>query len=328
MREPGQRRALALGLAGSAYTRTVPFDASLAAIDHAYLTTTGRSSGRPREIEIWFVARGAILLVMAGGGEGANWVRNLRRNPSVQVRVAGQTWDAWARVVSDPDEEAFARAALVAKYQPGYQGDLSGWGRTALPVALELWESLTVPQVSEIMRGAPFAWRIAGGHAIEAFVGRVLRGHGDLDISIGRPDHLSARAHLASWDVRAADPPGSLRPWSPNETLPPAVHDAWCRRDRNAPWAFQLVIDEFDGSDWVFRRDARVRRPLASLTFRRGGVPFLVPEVQLLFKAKAVRTKDQADFEACLAMLETPARAWLAEALRLTHPGHPWLERL
>jgi hypothetical protein len=57
-------------------------------------------------------------------------------------------------------------------------------------------------------------------------------------------------------------------------------------------------------------------------------VPYLVPEVQLLFKAKARRPQDDADFENVRAALEPAQRTWLAGALRIVHPGHPWTRHL
>src|SRR5689334_8895263 len=98
--------------------------------DYCYLTTTGRKTGLPREIEIWFGLEGRTLYLLAGSGERADWVRNLRKNPSVHVRVRETTYEAQARVVTDPEEDARARRMLVEKYQPHYKGDLANWGQT------------------------------------------------------------------------------------------------------------------------------------------------------------------------------------------------------
>lgn len=113
--------------------------ADAAAEQFCYLTTIGRKSGEPREIEIWFALDGATLLLMAGGREKAHWVRNLQADPRVAVRISGATYRGRARVLA-PVEPADARARdlLVAKYAPAYSGDLSDWGRTALPVAIDI----------------------------------------------------------------------------------------------------------------------------------------------------------------------------------------------
>ena len=104
-----------------------------------YLTTVGRRTGRRHEVEIWYAASGSTLYLLAGGGTGADWVRNLVANPGADVRVGEQTYRAVGRILEDAgEEEQTARRLVFEKYQPGYDGDLSGWRERALPVALDL----------------------------------------------------------------------------------------------------------------------------------------------------------------------------------------------
>jgi deazaflavin-dependent oxidoreductase (nitroreductase family) len=110
----------------------------LADEDYCYLTTTGRVSGEPREIEIWFGLDGTTLYMLSGGRDRSDWVKNLIREPRVTVRIAERTFDGRARVVSDPAEDARARDLLFDKYAAGYSGDLSNWRETSLPIAVEL----------------------------------------------------------------------------------------------------------------------------------------------------------------------------------------------
>lgn len=115
------------------------FDETDAARDYCYLTTTGRKSGLPREIEIWFAAGGSTLYLLAGGGEGAHWVRNMRANSLVMVRLGERTHAASGRIVAaSTDEDALARRLLLEKYEARYSGDLTSWSRSALPIALDL----------------------------------------------------------------------------------------------------------------------------------------------------------------------------------------------
>jgi replication-associated recombination protein RarA len=66
-------------------------------------------------------------------------VRNLVAEPRVQVRVGDEEWAAAARLVeAGTDEDALARRLLVAKYADPDTDDLSSWGRSALPVALDV----------------------------------------------------------------------------------------------------------------------------------------------------------------------------------------------
>ena len=101
-----------------------------------YLTTTGRRTGRPHTIEIWFAADGQTLYLMAGGREQTDWVRNLLADPAVDVRIGEVVHQGTARVPEGSDEDALARRLLLAKYQK--DDELESWGRTALPVAIDL----------------------------------------------------------------------------------------------------------------------------------------------------------------------------------------------
>jgi deazaflavin-dependent oxidoreductase (nitroreductase family) len=118
---------------------------TLATEPFCYLTTTGRSSGRPHTIEIWFALHGATVYLLSGGGQRSDRVKNLQQEPTVQVRVGTRRFTGRARVIDGPaeeeqeeEEEELARRLLAKKYQPGYAGGLRGWREVSLPVAIEL----------------------------------------------------------------------------------------------------------------------------------------------------------------------------------------------
>jgi deazaflavin-dependent oxidoreductase (nitroreductase family) len=112
----------------------------LANEDFAYLTTTGRHSGRAHTVEIWFAHHDGHVYMLSGGGARADWVRNLRKSPEVRVRISTQSRSAKARVLrAGTPEDQLARQLLDGKYQGWRDGRrLSGWARTALPVALDV----------------------------------------------------------------------------------------------------------------------------------------------------------------------------------------------
>lgn len=111
--------------------------------DHAdesfcYLTTTGRRSGRPHTIEIWFAVDHDAVYMLSGGGDRADWVRNLLAEPKVRLRIADHEWDADARVIVDAPADAHPRQLLAAKYQSWREGQpLSTWARIALLVEVK-----------------------------------------------------------------------------------------------------------------------------------------------------------------------------------------------
>jgi deazaflavin-dependent oxidoreductase (nitroreductase family) len=112
---------------------------NLSAEEYCYLTTTGRVTGKPHEIEIWFVVHDNTLYLLAGGKHESDWVRNLIKIPSVTVRIASHTLAGAARIVTDETEEMKARTTMAEKYQEWEEGrTLSHWARTALPVAIDI----------------------------------------------------------------------------------------------------------------------------------------------------------------------------------------------
>ena len=192
------------------------------------------------------------------------------------------------------------------------------------------WQPLSPTEVADLFRGVSWPWWIAGGWAIDLHVGHRTREHGDIDVLVLRDDQVAVREALDGWDVHAADPPGSLRPWRPGEVLPPRVHDVWCRRAPDSPWSLQVMIDDARDGLWTYRRDARIARPVAELDGgAAGGDPrVLAAEVQLLQKSRSPRPKDEADLLAVREALTGPQRDWLVQALTVVAPAHPWLDRL
>ena len=112
---------------------------ALADEDFCYLTTTGRVTGRPHEIEIWFslVPETLTLYMLSGGRARSDWVKNLRRDPEVTLRIADEEFGGLAREARDAEEDELARRLLVEKYESS-PGSLANWRRTALPVAVDL----------------------------------------------------------------------------------------------------------------------------------------------------------------------------------------------
>jgi deazaflavin-dependent oxidoreductase (nitroreductase family) len=85
---------------------------------YLYLTTTGRVTGQPREIEIWFTEHGRHFYLVAER-QSANWVRNIQSQPQVKVRVGDAKFNAIARVVHngrEPQLGATVKALFDAKY--------------------------------------------------------------------------------------------------------------------------------------------------------------------------------------------------------------------
>lgn len=109
----------------------------LSSEEFCYLTTVGRKTGRPHEIEIWFAVENETLYMLSGARDRSDWVRNLVEEPKVSFRVGGLTFEGRARLVEDESEDSLARDLLVEKYERS-PGSLTYWRKRSLPVAVDL----------------------------------------------------------------------------------------------------------------------------------------------------------------------------------------------
>jgi hypothetical protein len=173
-------------------------------------------------------------------------------------------------------------------------------------------------------------WWIAGGWAIELFAGGPGRRHADIDIELLRSEQHLLHEILPDWQIFACRYPGKeiLHLWPAGETLPAEVHDIWCRPTAGAPWAFQIMLMDDEGDSWKFRRDPAIGGSIATLGIEAQGLPVIAPEIQLLFKSKGRRSKDEFDLDLALPLLDDNRRIWLIDALTITDPTNPWIERL
>jgi hypothetical protein len=110
----------------------------LAEEDCCYLTTTGRVTGRPHEIEVQFALEGSTLYMLSGGGDGADRMKNIRRIPETTVTIDGSTYEGRGCLADGAGEDRLARRLLFEQYQPRIGGDLMHWRGSALPVVVDL----------------------------------------------------------------------------------------------------------------------------------------------------------------------------------------------
>jgi hypothetical protein len=173
------------------------------------------------------------------------------------------------------------------------------------------------------MRHFDAPWAIAGGWAIDLYLDRHTRPHADVDIAILREDQRQLWTGLRPRGAEYVDS-GVLRRWNPDAWLALPTHEVYVTTADGS--RLEILLNEHDPArrEWVYRRDPLVRRAL-DRTFRRTrDVPYLAPEVVLLYKSKSPRPCDEADFAATMPVLETEAREWLRTALDSTTPRHAW----
>jgi len=192
------------------------------------------------------------------------------------------------------------------------------------------WTPWPLPRAVVAFEGAPFRWWIGGGHALELHAQRSWREHGDIDVGICRGDIAAAAERLREHRLFVASSGRLLAYHGQPLEAPAHQNNVWIRESDLGHWVLDLTLGEGDAHEWVYRRDPTIRRDWDKAVLRSaGGIPYLAPDLQLLFKSARPRSKDDVDFAQMLPQLCHHELAFLGNAL----PGaHPWralvLERI
>lgn len=190
---------------------------------------------------------------------------------------------------------------------------------------LGAWDPLGVAAVVRLFDRAPFRWWFTGGHALELHLGESWRSHADTDVGISRYESAGLHRWLAGrqgWDLHIGAA-GRLTRWR-GEPLDPArsQNNVWCRPTPADDWRLDIPIGSGTPERWIYRRDETISRSWDDAVLRTAdGIPYLAPELQLLFKSKGLRAKDDLDAAHVLPRLEPPRRRALHALLP---PDHPW----
>jgi len=214
-----------------------------------------------------------------------------------------------------------------------------------------------VARIGELMSKYRHDWALCGGWAVDAWLGRLTRDHGDVDIAVFENDRQALFQLLAGWQLIAHEEtkenegaelwdgrplvvPAHIHARSPEASGPlPERFDESGMRVVFAEDGFWLDIclAERAGADWVLNSEPRAALPLAECIRQSGwGLPTLAPEVLLFFKATLyvgtknhLRPRDEADLIALLPLLTEEQREWLREAVSRVYAGeHPWVGRM
>lgn len=208
------------------------------------------------------------------------------------------------------------------------------------------------------MAGYPSTWALCGGWAIDAWLGRQTRDHGDIDITFFQGDERTLFDHLAGWHIvahDAVDPGPTEAPWAGRDlTLPAHLHarppgaenlamlKAWTlppyQHDESDGLDFEFVLNVREGGHLVLNEEPPITAPLDAYIGQPGwGLPTVTPAFLLFWKATAYffnprfakrNAMDEADFRALAPYLTSDRRDWLHEAIATLHPEHPLLSAL
>jgi hypothetical protein len=209
---------------------------------------------------------------------------------------------------------------------------LPGGGVKLLPEEIEAldarWSSCWTPSaVARRLSGIDTPWCVAAGWALDLFRGGQTRTHGDIEIAVPAADFPEVRRRFTGYVFDAV---GDGRIWedAAAEALA-ATHQTWLRDAATGDYLLDVFREPHDGRTWICRHDETIRLPYSEIIHHtRDGIPYLAPELVLLFKAKHARRKDQVDFDETVPLMTAAQRKTLGELLTHARPGHRWLAHL
>ena len=190
------------------------------------------------------------------------------------------------------------------------------------------WSSCWTPgQVAQHLAGITTPWCVAAGWALDLFRGIQTREHGDIEIAMPAASFPEIRDRFPGY---AFDAVSSGRIW---ENAAPhvlaATHQTWLRDRATGNYLLDVFREPHDGETWICRHDETIRLAYGQIIHHTlDGIPYLAPELVLLFKAKHARPKDQADFDETIPHMTPAQRQALAGLLTRAHPGHHWQANL
>ncbi len=205
------------------------------------------------------------------------------------------------------------------------------------------------------LRGTGVDCAICGGGAIDLFAGRKTRPHKDVDVSADWADRDRIIRFLLAdgWDVY--EPCGTewLHRIRDTGEQMRVKSNIWCVREGNPRYAFtekekDMYAVDFDDSEqmdldfieflfnrrkdghFLYARNPAISRAWEDAVLTFDGIPYLAPEIVLLYKSTASGNPEyQRDFDTALPLMAREQRAWLKSALCTAYPeGHRWAERV
>ena len=166
---------------------------------------------------------------------------------------------------------------------------------------------------------------MAAGWAIDLYLGERTRDHDDIEISTtaGSFGEIADALTDYEWDVI-----GDGRVWRFPDALA-SHHQTWLRDPDTGDYLLDVFREPHEGRRWICRRDRGIVLDVDELfESTEDGIPYVIPEVVVLFKARHTRPKDVADFEHVVKTLPAVRRQRLAGWLRRIEPGHEWISAL
>ena len=215
-------------------------------------------------------------------------------------------------------------------------------------------EQSRIPEeLNKFLASSHFQWAVCGGFALDLFLGRNIRPHGDIDICVLEPDRESAKNHVLNkgWRVYEFRGQGKVRPLTHGMPSDPGrnlmcvgdgcdivkfypcedegmLYHQFFHTGMKEFYYLEFLFNGIDGDDLVLDQRNGLRRELPKAFLMRNGIRCLAPEIVLLYKASdSENPAYQLDFRETYPHLDREQRAWFLQGMKCLYPdGHPWVK--
>ena len=186
----------------------------------------------------------------------------------------------------------------------------------------DCWKPYSIKKITEIFDG--FEWILAGGLALELFVGENYRKHSDIDILIKREHQNDLLDYFEKSRIFISQN-GNLLPFDENIFYKFPIQDVWILKEDFSAWCLQIMLYDIEDGFWIYKRNKNIKLKHDFLFMEKDGIKLIKPEIQLLYKSKSIRPKDEEDFQTVSKNLDANAIKWLNNALTQCYSQHKWI---
>jgi hypothetical protein len=152
-------------------------------------------------------------------------------------------------------------------------------------------------------------WFICGGWSLDLFIGNETRKHNDIEIGIFRKDQVKLFDYFKEIEFHYVDNVHNYRNinWK-GELLNLPIHELHCKI---GDMDLEILLNECDENNWIFRRDNKIKVKLNEAIKFYDNIPYLSPELVLLYKLNSIREKDEFDFKSIVPKISKEKIYWL-----------------
>lgn len=207
-------------------------------------------------------------------------------------------------------------------------------------------------RTKELLSDSGILWAVCGGFALDLFLEENTRRHGDIDICVFEQDRERACGFMLrnGWNVYEFRGGGILRPLN-SASSSETGRNLMCVMDgcdivqfypydNNSDLLYyefyhkgiaelnylELLFNAVSDDYFLFNSRKDVKRELSKAILFRNGIPYLAPELVLLFKASRADIPEySSNFEKTFPNMNDDQRQWFHQNLNAIYPdGHIW----